>query len=270
VNHYGIVRAFATGDVRRPGAARRVTPVWTRQFVADVERIVVVRDRLVGSRPREEGRPGLLVSDPLAPNPSTTAIHASVTLEDWRPVRAMASASARGTAAIAVGGDAHVGWASLRDGIAVLDWETEVHFAPAVIVGDGGLLWAAGSEAGAAVDDYDWDALHGGGFAALDAHDGHVVVAGRFPGDLAWGTGGVAVALTSGAVWGLGRRGEHYVFDRCDGTLLATTAPGADASLGIAHAAAIGDRVLYGFNRAGYRLWTAGQDGAPSFVPGSP
>jgi hypothetical protein len=28
----------------------------------------------------------------------------------------------------------------------------------------------------------------------------------------------------------------------------------ADASLGIAHAAAVGDHVLYGFNRGGYRL----------------
>ena len=46
-----------------------------------------------------------------------------------------------------------------------------------------------------AIDDYDWEALGGGGFAALDPADGRVVVRGRFPEDLAWGNGGVAVVL---------------------------------------------------------------------------
>ena len=77
---------------------------------------------------------------------------------------------------------------------------------------------------------------------------------GRFSEDLAWGNGGVAVVLVPGALCGIGRRGQLYMFDTRDGTPLTTSAPIADASLGIAHAAAAGDQVLYGFNRGGYRL----------------
>ena len=94
----------------------------------------------------------------------------------------------------------------------------------------------------------------GGGFAALDPTDGRVVVRGRFSEDLAWGNGGVAVVLVPGALCGIGRRGELYTFDTRDGTPLTTSAPIADASIGIAHAAARGDQMLYGFNRGGYRL----------------
>ena len=62
------------------------------------------------------------------------------------------------------------------------------------------------------------------------------------------------VVLVPGALCGIGRRGELYTFDTRDGTPLTTSAAIADASLGIAHAAAVGDQVLYGFNRGGYRL----------------
>ena len=37
--------------IRRPGPLRRVGPLWTRTFAPDVERAVVLGDRLVGSRP---------------------------------------------------------------------------------------------------------------------------------------------------------------------------------------------------------------------------
>ena len=36
-----------------------------------------------------------------------------------------------------------------------------------------------------------------------------------------------------------------------------STAALAPGSLGIAHAAAAGNRILYGFNRGGYRLWAS-------------
>ena len=92
------------------------------------------------------------------------------------------------------------------------------------------------------------------GLPALDPVDGRVVVRGRFPEDLAWGNGGVAVACVPGSLCGIGRRGEVYTFDTTDGSLRTRSAPIADASLGIAHAAARGDQILYGFNRGGYRL----------------
>jgi hypothetical protein len=39
--------------------------------------------------------------------------------------------------------------------------------------------------------------------------------------------------------------------------MFASTASLAASSLGIAHAAAVGNSVLYGFNRGGYRLYAA-------------
>ncbi len=78
----------------------------------------------------------------------------------------------------------------------------------------------AASASASAIDDYDWEALRGGGFAALDPTDGRVVVRGRFSDDLAWGNGGVAVALVPGALCGIGRRGQVYTFDTRDGTPL--------------------------------------------------
>ena len=141
------------------------------------------------------------------------------------------------------------------DGIGPPRWTVEVDFDPTVLLWDGARVWAAGSERVASViDDYDWELLRGGGFAALDPTDGRVVVRGRFSDDLAWGNGGVALALVPGALCGIGRRGQVYTFDTRDGTPLAASAAAADSSLGIAHAAARGAEVLYGFNRGGYRL----------------
>ena len=57
-------------------------------------------------------------------------------------------------------------------------------------------------------------------------------------------------------VCGFGRRGEVHLFDRTDGTWVGTTAAISDTSLGIAHACLLGDQLVYGFNRGGYRLWT--------------
>ena len=139
-------------------------------------------------------------------------------------------------------------------GVAVPLWDVAVEFEPAVLVWDGGCVWAAGSEAGAAVDDYDWEARHGGGFAALDPVDGRIVVRGRFDRDLAWGAGGVGVVIVPGFLCGFGRRGEVHVFDVRDGAWVGTTSAISDTSLGIAHGAVLGDHVVYGFNRGGYRL----------------
>ena len=83
-----------------------------------------------------------------------------------------------------------------------------------------------------------------------------IVVRGRFHQDLAWGTGGVAVAIVPGLVCGFGRRGEIHLFDTRDGEWLGATVPISDASLGIAHGAVLDDHLVYGFNRGGYRLWT--------------
>jgi hypothetical protein len=251
LNHFGTVRAFDAAAIRRPGPMRRVAPVWTRSFVADVERAVVVGERLIGSRPRETRSPGLLVSEPLGEHGTGADLDVTVALEQWGSVTALA---AMGADSVVVGGERRVATVSSTEGaVGELRWEADVDFEPAFLTCAGGLLWAAGSETGA-VDDYDWEAQHGGGFVALDPVDGREVVSGRFEHDLAWGNGGVALALAPGALCGFGRRGEVHVFDARDGTLVAIGAPIGDASLGLAHATAGADNLVFGYNRGGYRL----------------
>jgi hypothetical protein len=256
LNHFGMVRAFSSDDVRQPGPLRRIAPVWTCTFAPDMERAVVVGDRLVGSRPREEGAPGLLVSEGLSARGGSGLLESRAQLEALGIVTALVPFHDGTADCVAFGSRGQVGIAAATAaGLGPPRWIVGVDFEPRVVLWDGGRVWAAGcARAEHAVDDYDWEALTGGGFAAIDAADGRVLVRGRFSEDLAWGNGGVAVVLVPGALCGIGRRGQMYMFDTGDGTLLNTSAPIADASIGIAHAAANADQVLYGFNRGGYRL----------------
>jgi hypothetical protein len=256
LNHLGMLRAYSSDAIRQPGPLRRVAPVWTRAFAPDVERTVVLGDRLVGSRPREDGAPGVLLSERLSTHDAPGPLETVVRLEMLGRVTALVAIQDGTAACIVVGSNGQVSLApASADGIGDPRWIVDVDFEPRVVLWDGTRVWAAGSDRVAhAIDDYDWEALSGGGFAALDPTDGRVVVRGRFSEDLAWGNGGVAVVHVPGALCGIGRRGELYRFDMRDGRLLTTSVPIADTSIGIAHAAAEGDRVLYGFNRGGYCL----------------
>jgi hypothetical protein len=256
LNHFGMVRAFSSDDIRQPSPLRRIAPLWTCTFAPDVERAVVLGDRLVGSRPREEGAPGLLVSERLSEQDESGLLESRAQLEPLGMVTALEAFHDGATECVAFGANGQVGvLGATADGIGPPRWIVDVDFEPRVVLWDGGRVWAAGCDrAEHAVDDYDWEALGGGGFAALDVTDGRVLVRGRFSEDLAWGNGGVAVVLVPGALCGIGRRGQVYGFDTHDGSPLTTSASIADNSIGIAHAAAKGDQVLYGFNRGGYRL----------------
>ena len=155
---------------------------------------------------------------------------------------------------------------SSEGGILRPRWEVEVGFRVAVVVWDGRLIWTAGSASTPGVDDYDWEGLHGGGFAGLDPRDGRVVVAGPLPDDVAWGTGGVAIVVLGTLLAAIGRTGRVYLLDPGRPTEWRSTAPLASASLGLAHADVVGRRVLFGFNRGGYHLHLLRLD--PRSVPG--
>jgi hypothetical protein len=256
LNHLGMVRAFSSDAIRHPGPLRRVDPMWTRTFAPDVERMVVLGDRLVGSRPREAGAPGLLVGERLSTQATPDPLETSVQLETIGMVTALTAIHDPGTELIAVGGNGQLSLApATAAGVGRPRWTVDVGFEPRVVLWDGARVWAAGCDRLAqAADDYDWEALGGGGFAGLDPADGRVVVRGRFAEDLAWGNGGVAVVRVPGALCGIGRRGGVYTYDTTDGSLRTTSPPVAGVSLGIAHGSAQGDQVLYGFNRGGYRL----------------
>ncbi len=146
-------------------------------------------------------------------------------------------------------------------------WEAHVGFRVATIAWHGGELWAAGPDGGAGVDDYDWESLRGGGFAALDPADGKTVISGLLPRDVAWGTGGVAVAPFGALLAVADRSGCLHLVDPHTGTSHRSTPPLAGTSLGIAHLAVVGRRVLCGFNRGGYRLHSFAPPAAPAGGP---
>lgn len=258
LNHLGILRGFRRSEIDASGPLRRIDPVWARTFEADVERVVVVGDRLVGSRPREQRAGGVLLSEPITAVPDRSPLDARVQLGDWNMVTAIGRLLVDGRECIAVGGGGRVAVAPVDDGrVGPLRWEVGVDFEPAAFAWDGHALWAAGPDLGAAeIDDYDWEKLRGGGFAGLDPGDGGAVVRGRFGHDPAWGSGGTAVVIARDLVCALGRTGEIDVYSTEGGTPRRRTAGFAAESLGIAHAAVVGDSVLFGFNRGGYRLHT--------------
>lgn len=256
LNHLGTLRGFRRSEIDAPGPVRRIDPVWTRTFEADVERVVVVGDRLFGSRPREQRAGGVVVSEPVTEPADGTPLAVDVELDTWNMVTALDRFPVDGRECIAVGGNGRVALAPIDDGrVGPLCWEVGVDFDPAAFVWDGRALWTAGPEIGASgIDDYDWEKLRGGGFAALDPSDGAAVVHGRFTHDPAWGSGGTPVVIAAGLVCAVGRAGELDVYHAEDGTHRSRGAGLAVESLGIAHAAAAYDTVLFGFNRGGYRL----------------
>ncbi len=257
LNHLGAVRIF---EPFAPGAPVRVvgpdlSEVSRLEFVDDLERVVCLGDRLVTSRPRGQRLDGVMVSGPIG-----AAHHQlgwSTAQEPVGFVTALAASSTPdGTGWVALGGE---GWARLveaRHGrLGPTRWEAEVDFCCSALVASGPYLWAAGSALGAAgVDDYDWAQLGGGGLAQLDLSTGAAVASAHFGGDLAWGSGGAALVVADGVPYGVGRLGELHALPPGAGVTTRVTDGLAPGPQGIAHAAVVGDQLVIGFNRGGYRL----------------
>jgi hypothetical protein len=259
VNHLGSVSIFDPPRSIRPGlglgpnldAERRL------DFVDDVERVVVLGDRLVTSRPRGRRLGGVLVTEPIAS--ARRCLNSSTAQESFGFVTALAARSTPGsTGWVALGGEGRVRLVEADGGgLGASQWETAVDFACAALVASGSSLWAAGSALGrSGVDDYDWEQLGGGGLAQIDLASGVVVSSARFGGDLAWGSGGDALVVVGGVPCGVGRYGElHALFPGAQTTTRLTDGL-APKPLGIAHAAVVGGQLVIGFNRGGYRLHT--------------
>jgi hypothetical protein len=266
LNHLGSVLGFAAAEVGLSGvlrsdpsplrAVRFIQPVVATSFADDLERTVAIGPRLVSSRPASCPDGGLLVSEPLHTGFGKPALDAEVALEGWGRVTALCTFGIGADQLVAVGGEGRVTLVALDDGrFERRRFDVDVPLRAAAFAWDGRLLWVVGSELTAPpVDDYRWEDLHGGCYAGLDPSNGRTVVAGDLPEEVAWGNGGVAVVMAEGQLCAVGRTGRlHWLADPRTGRF-ASTEPLAQSSLGIAHAIAVGGRVLYGFNRGGYRL----------------
>jgi hypothetical protein len=259
LNHLGHVRGFRKSALVGPGPPRDVEPLATTFFAADVERAIVAGSCLVGSRPRSEGAGGVLVSAPVEATTLDAPIETDLAAESFGEVTALGVVGGPREPLVALGGEERVALVPLVGGkILGPRWQVEVDFRTAVMVWDGRLLWTAGCASTPRVDDYDWEGRRGGGFAGLDPSDGRVVVCGPLPEDVAWGTGGVPVVVVGSMLAAVGRTGRLYLLDPERSKEWRSTAPLASASLGLAHADAVGHRVLFGFNRGGYTLHVYG------------
>jgi hypothetical protein len=269
LNHLGSVLGFEAAEVVPTGVprserspslpARLVQPVISTTFADDLERTVAVGAHLVSSRSAASSGGGLLVSEPVQMGFGKPALDAEVALDGWGRVTALYTFGIGRDQLVAIGGEGRATLMALDDGrFGRRRFEVDVPFRAAAFAWDGQLLWAVGSElTGSMIDDYQWEDLHGGRYAGLDPSSGEIVVAGDLPNEVAWGNGGVAVVMAASRLCAVGRSGRlHWLANPRTG-LFASTASLAPSSLGIAHAAAVGNRVLYGFNRGGYRLYAA-------------
>lgn len=255
LNHFGVVRGFRRAGLLGPAGGHLLAPSSIWSFVADVERTIAVAGRLVGSAPRSDGAIGLLVSDVVDTVPAGASLPTRPGATAFGEVTALGAVPSHEDPLIAVGGDARVALVPLANGqIGRPRWEAGVGFRVAMTAWHGGLVWAAGPDRAGGVDDYDWERLTGGGFAALDPTDGRAVMNGPLPADVAWGTGGVAVTPFGSWLAVAGRTGCMYLVDPGTGAGHRSAGRSTDSSLGIAHVAVAGRRVLCGFNRGGYRL----------------
>jgi hypothetical protein len=264
LNHLGLVRMFRRSHLAGVSRCHEVHPFAALTFIADVERVVVVGSRLIGSRPRSEGAMGLVVSEPLEAAVDKALLRTDVVGEHLGEVTALGVVAGGDAPLVVVGGPGQVAMVPLNgSSVGVPRWRVGVSFRVAFIEWDGRHVWVAGPAATSVVDDYKWDLLRGGGFVALDPGDGATVSEGSMPDDVAWGTGGVAVVRSGPALCAVGRTGALHVLDTRTSSWHSTPAL-EPCSLGIAHAAVAGDKVLYGFNRGAYRLWAS-----PCGLPGS-
>jgi hypothetical protein len=226
---------------------------------------VAVAGRLVASAPRCDGAIGLLVSAPLEDQPDRATVPTRHCATAFGEVTAVGVVPRDRDPLVALGGEATVAMVPLVAGdVRRPQWEVEVGFRVSSLTWHHDALWAAGPDVTGAVDDYDWEALQGGGFAVLRPTDGQTVVCGRLPDDIAWGTGGVAVAPCGQRLVAVGRTGSLHVVDPFNVGPLRSSSALSGRSLGIAHLAVDGQSLLCGFNRGGYRLHSFIQSSAVS------
>ena len=259
LNHLGTLRIFTPWAPRHDSSGTlSLSPRARLEFLADLERIASLGDRLVTSQPRSQRLDGVLVTAPLMA--AREHVEADSAHESFGFVTALAARStAEGTGWIALGGENRVRLVDADRGrLGSTRWEVDADFLPTVLVDAGTTLWAAGSASGGtALDDYDWEQLKGGGLAQLDAVTGEVLRTAAFGADLGWGSGGVPFVLADGVPCGVGRHGQLHGLESEAAVTGQVTDRLASRSLGIAHAAVVGDQIVFGFNRGGYRLHAA-------------
>jgi hypothetical protein len=223
----------------------------------------MIDDCLVGSSPNgyATGDPagdGIVIGTPW--KESRDRIPYSFALADWGKVSAIEAVGRGERLAVAAG--RHVGLFSLASSTSVREscaagsgmrraggiriqkllWETDLPFP---------VSWIKDSPAKREIF------VSGeGAFAALSEESGGQLKQFLLKADLAWGSGAVPLALAGNQLIGADRLGGIYSWSLSTDSTTANVLlePTASQSLGFAHMAICGDRILCGYNRGGYRL----------------
>ena len=259
LNHYGMTRIFGSPWAREPGDLPVEPNLDERrrlEFVEDIERMVGLGDHLVTSQPRGRRLDGVLVTEPLDRRRDRIAVdpaHESFGFVSALTARSTSRGHRLGRPGRRGPGPVGGGRARAVSGRPTGSLRSTFWLPHSSDPGrPSGLRGVPLVSAG--IDDYRWDELGGGGLAQFDLASGAVLTSARFGEDLAWGSGGVAVALVDGVPCGVGRCGEIHVLPPGAATTTRLTKELSERPLGIAHSAVVGDQLVIGFNRGGYRL----------------
>ncbi|HEY9773914.1 MAG TPA: hypothetical protein V6C81_08910 [Planktothrix sp.] len=285
INHYGVISCFPLDAIRDDSLGPFIQPIRQMKWPGDVECIQSLGQWLIGTSPRgfkviDHTQPGIIVADvhPERLRRSANWRRASLngfTIEieqlpyrplllDWGYTTALACDEINEKLAVAAGN--RVGVFALSSGrhesLQLLQiFEQKVPFAVDFLqfTECGGELLCAGyGNQFIELKATDWDAIGGGGWMKLSSSSGKQVAGGLFPVDLAWGNGGVPLALSENEqfIYAADKHAGLHRFDINAGTHVVMAPPTSADNVGLAHMDRCGLTLVCGFNRDGYKIHT--------------
>jgi hypothetical protein len=283
LNHFGHLRRFPRfADIERAECAL----LWPEQenvWLGDVERTVLVQDRLISSSPggynsADSQQPGLFISSNVynglddegkdLPAHSRTDLFGdrkrlayTCHFGEWGHISALAF---DGNSRLAFAAGTRVGLLELgvpeqgRIWPMELIWEQRVDFHAKLFSFSGACLLVSGYRP-TSLGEGDFSHLRGGGLAKLRLSDGELVAGAALAVDLAWGNGATPLVFAPARemLFGVDRQANLYAFDARTLELrrvFERPASEIPAVLGAGHMAAARQRIYCGFNRGGYQL----------------
>lgn len=269
LNHLGMLRVFdSRAAFNHTETAAELEETAVLRWPADTERLLFLDSCLIstssiGYGTEEQPIPGILVSDSWGKGTFSTNFHSFLT--DWGEITALAADPSGTILAVAAG--SHLGLFSIenRDNGSVslgrARWETNVPFAATWVAFDcqADRLLVAGHDLSCVPGGCeDWESLSAGGWIALAAQSANVILSVPFEVDLAWGNGGIPLALSEKEqlLFGIDRHARLFAWNLTDGGMivLAGADKAQEQTLGIAHMVKVKRSLYCGFNRGGYRL----------------
>ena len=269
-NHYGLIRFFDVPALQH--LDQWVTTSAMAHWPGDVERFTTAHGCLLSSSPlgysvSTKAQAGLLISTDVGRHLKAHAAHSEpaelpyhIHLQSWGFTSAIVVNEKARQIAVAAGGRVGIfpykikasGELDLLD--PVIEFNSGFHTSALAFLDNGELFAAGHAPTKEELNPLDWDEIGGGGWCLIGP-DGHIIQH-QFGKDLAWGNGGdpVQYHAASQSVFGVDKLGGIHCWNARSGGYRLLFEPFFETTRGIAHATMIGNRLLCGFNRDGYRV----------------